>query len=265
MTLSANDLLAAIGRESDLFRAALADLPSGRRVPGCPEWDADDLLWHLAEVQWFWATTMRLRPAGPDAHPDRVERPADRSGLLAAFDAASTDLRRQLTGLDPAEPAWSWAAEQTVGFTLRRQAHEALIHRVDAEQTAGVALSAIDAALAADGVRESLDVMYGGEPPEGVVFRPVGGVVGIELGDLDEVVRVQPGELDGSLPDGRRLDGPHLLLRDDAAGEPAARVRGTAAEVDLWLWKRLPDGVVERDGDPTTLEAFLAAISPSID
>ena len=38
---------------------------------------------------------------------------------------------------DPAEPAWTWSAEQTVGFTLRRQAHEALIHRLDAEQTAG--------------------------------------------------------------------------------------------------------------------------------
>ena len=30
-------------------------------MPSCPDWNADDLLWHLAEVQWFWATIVRER------------------------------------------------------------------------------------------------------------------------------------------------------------------------------------------------------------
>ena len=52
---------------------------------------------------------------------------------------------------------WSWANDQTAGFSYRRQAHEALIHRLDAE-LAGGERTAIDARLAADGVGEVLGV-----------------------------------------------------------------------------------------------------------
>ncbi|MBZ5733887.1 maleylpyruvate isomerase N-terminal domain-containing protein [Nocardioides sp. TRM66260-LWL] len=116
-------LLTAISRETDRLLEVLAGAPAGARVPSCPDWDADDLLWHLGEVQWFWARILEHRPAGPDALPARVVRPEDRAALLAHLRAASADLRRLLAAADPAEPAWSWATEQTVGFTLRRQAH----------------------------------------------------------------------------------------------------------------------------------------------
>ena len=42
-----------------------------------------------------------------------------------------------LEAADPAEEAWNWSDDHTVGFILRRQAHEALVHRVDAELAAG--------------------------------------------------------------------------------------------------------------------------------
>ena len=45
---------------------------------------------------------------------------------------------------------------------LRRQAHEALVHRVDAEQTAGLPVTDPGVALAADGVDEMLGVMVSG-------------------------------------------------------------------------------------------------------
>ena len=44
-----------------------------------------------------------------------------------------------------------WADDKTVGYIRRRQAHEALIHRLDAELTAG-AVTPLDPDLAADGV-----------------------------------------------------------------------------------------------------------------
>ena len=47
---------------------------------------------------------------------------------------------------------------------LRRQAHEALVHRVDAEQTAGLPVTDPGVALAADGVDEMLGVMVSGLP-----------------------------------------------------------------------------------------------------
>lgn len=157
------DHLTAIVRESARFRAALVDADPGAPVPTCPGWSADDLLHHLAEVQDFWAYVLR---EGVTDEPDRdpPPRPGTRAGLLAVFDTAHAALVDQLGQLDPTETRWSWAEEQTVGFTLRRQAHEALVHRVDAELTVGAARAPIDPELATDGVAEALEVMYGGIP-----------------------------------------------------------------------------------------------------
>ena len=81
----------------------------------------------------------RAHPAGAARATtcERPDRPSSYDDLLAAFDTCSAGLVDELERADPAETAWSWSAEQTVGFTFRRQAQEALIHRVDAEQTAG--------------------------------------------------------------------------------------------------------------------------------
>src|SRR4029078_11382856 len=92
---------------------------------------------------------------------------------------------------DPAEEAWTWSSEQTVGFTFRRQAHEALIHRLDAEQAAGQG-SPLDPELPADGVDEVLDVMDGGAAPWGE-FAPLPHFVQVDLSDRDESVWVQLG------------------------------------------------------------------------
>ena len=59
-----------------------------------------------------------------------------------------------------------WAPDKTVGYIRRRQAHEALIHRLDAELAAGD-VTPLDTELASDGVLEALDVMFGGCPPWG--------------------------------------------------------------------------------------------------
>lgn len=265
MTLTPEQYRAAIATESDRFAAVLADAPAGARVPSSPDWDADDLLWHLTEVQHFWAGVIIGRPTAPTDDAPPLERPTDRAALVAAFDRWSLALRGALADADPGEVAWSWSREQTVGFTLRRQAQEALVHRVDAELAAGVAVSDLDPALADDGVAEALDVMYGGTPPEGVDFVSRGGAVAVRLTDTGTTWWTQPGELSGVRPDGRAITGPHLLLLDAPAAEAAAEISGTASEVDLWLWKRLPDDVVARAGDPASLAAFEAAVRPPIE
>src|SRR4051812_14858944 len=50
-----------LARESARFSAALLEADADAPVPTCPGWDADDLLWHLADVQWFWGTIVRRR------------------------------------------------------------------------------------------------------------------------------------------------------------------------------------------------------------
>ncbi len=68
------DFLDHLERESARFAAAIGSAPGAAVVPSCPDWNADDLLWHLAEVQWFWATIVRERltdPPGEDLTPAR--------------------------------------------------------------------------------------------------------------------------------------------------------------------------------------------------
>src|SRR4051794_32457401 len=109
--LSHDDYLEHIKADSARFRAVLADCDPATRVPSCPDWDAGDLLWHLGEVQHFWATMLRQRPTGPSEDGETGnERPESYAGLLDHFDVGSTALLDELTGVDPAAVTWTWKA-----------------------------------------------------------------------------------------------------------------------------------------------------------
>ncbi|HEY7359904.1 MAG TPA: maleylpyruvate isomerase N-terminal domain-containing protein, partial [Streptosporangiaceae bacterium] len=131
------DFLDHLELESARFAEAISSAPPGAQVPSCPDWNADDLLWHLAEVQWLWGTVVRERMTGDQAEALKPARPTGRAGLAAFFERASRELADVLAATPPGTPAWTWSEDHTVGFIRRRQAHEALIHRVDAELTAG--------------------------------------------------------------------------------------------------------------------------------
>jgi uncharacterized protein (TIGR03083 family) len=238
-----------IGDESRRFRDVLADCDPTARVPACPDWDAGYLLWHLARVQWFWATTVRTRPAPADESVGGPERPDSYAALLAAFDEHSAALVGELERADPAEAAWTWSTEQTVGFTFRRQAHEALIHRLDAEQTAGGPVTPLDPALATDGVLETLDVMFGGTVPWGS-FAGLPHYVRVDTSDTGESVWVQLGQFTGTDPkDGVSYDDPDIHVVPDPGVEPDAVVAGPAGALDTWLWHRGDDAEIRVTGD----------------
>ncbi|MEP9364855.1 maleylpyruvate isomerase family mycothiol-dependent enzyme [Nocardioides sp. CN2-186] len=257
--LAFDDYLRHLEQESARFRAVLADCDPGARVPGCPDWDAADLLWHLAEVQWFWGTTIATRPAPADEDAEGPERPASYDGLLAAFDEYSAALIAALRAADPAEPAWSWSDEQTVGFTYRRQAQEALIHRLDAEQTAGQ-VTALDPELAADGVDEALDVMFGGKPPWGS-FSGLPHHVRVDVTDRDESVWVQLGRFSGTDPDGDHHDLDDICVVPDPGIDADAVVRGPAGALDAWLWRRGDDSEISVTGDREIYDLFRTCVN----
>ncbi|MDN4175448.1 maleylpyruvate isomerase family mycothiol-dependent enzyme [Nocardioides sp. SOB77] len=254
-----------IRTESRRFRDVLAGCDPAARVPACPDWSAGDLLWHLTEVQWFWARTVRTRPAPPAEDVAGPERPATYDGLLAAFDEHSAALVAELEAAGPDAEAWHWAPVQTVGTSYRRQAHEALIHRLDAEQAAG-AVTALDPALAADGVLELVDVMYGGEAPPWGRIEPSEHLVRIDLLDRDASIWVRPGTFLGTEPEsGKCYDVPHVQVVDGLGTEPSAVVAGTAADLDAWLWNRRDDRGITVSGDPAAYDAFRAAVSQPLD
>ncbi len=262
-SLTSADYLEHLRAESRRFREVLTTCDPDARVPACPAWNAADLLWHLAGVQWFWGTTIRNRPAAPREEDAEPERPTSYDGLLTAYDEYSAALLDELAKADPAEPAWSWSTDQTVGFTYRRQAHEALIHRLDAEQTAGQ-VTALDPALATDGVLECLDVMYGGTPPWGE-FRGLPHHVRIDCTDTDASFWVQIGRFVGTDPsDGQHYDETDIGVVTDPGTDPDAVVEGPAAALDAWLWRRRDDEDIRVHGDRGIYDRFREAVSHPI-
>lgn len=251
-----------IETESARFREVLESVDPAAPVPSCPDWDAADLLWHLAGVQHFWAQVVTRRPAGPD-DIEQPERPDSHEGLLALYDRASAALVDALAEASSKDEAWTWSSDHTVGFILRRQAHEALIHRVDAELASG-SMTALDPQLATDGVRELLTVMYGGCPPWGTITAGEHHVR-LDCTDTDHQVWVNLARFTGTDPDGTSYDEDDVMVVEDPGLEPDAVVQGTAGELDAWLWHRTDDSAIHTAGDRSALDRLLKVLSQPID
>jgi hypothetical protein len=56
----------------------------------------------------------------------------------------------------PQQPVWTWRADQSAGFWLRRMLHDEVVHRFDAELALGIE-GDLAADPAADGVSDLLD------------------------------------------------------------------------------------------------------------
>jgi uncharacterized protein (TIGR03083 family) len=246
-----------IRTESQRFRDVLAGCDPRADVPSCPDWRADDLLWHLGEVQHFWAWVVTNRPKDPDAY-QQPERPGDHAGLLAFHDEASSALVDALGAADPSDAAWSWSEDHTVGFIYRRQAHEALIHRRDAELAAGT-VTPFPIDLAADGVEEVLDVMYGGCPPWGE-FSPLPHYIRVDVTDTGDRVWVQLGRFHGTDPDGVDHEENDLNVVADPGVEPDAVISGTAEALDARIWRRADGAETHLTGSLEIVDRFRAII-----
>lgn len=259
------DFLAHLRDESAHFLGALRGVDLAHPVPTCPGWSGADLLWHLGEVQWFWGSVVCERLQSP-AGLERPQRPDSDHGLVQFFEEQSARLLLALTDADPLEQVYMWADDKTVGYIRRRQAHEALVHRLDAELTAGGDVSPMDPALASDGLQEVIDVMYGGHPAWGT-FTPEGPHVQVVAEDTGLVLPVVLGRFTGTDPDsGESLDEADLSVRAaDPAVPPAAVVRGRAEDLDAWAWHRRDDSTLRVEGDRAAYDRLLGVLAASID
>jgi len=243
--------------------ASLAERhPLDTGVPSCGDWTLADLVWHLAEVQSFWVYAIANRPAGPESYSEPERPDGERlAGLLRATCA------QLVSALEPAhadEPAWSWSNDHTVGFTLRRQTHEALIHHIDGVLAVGEPMPIIDPLVAADGVDELVTVMLSGVP-EWADFTPDGTTIVLATSDTGHSWSAAIGRMRGIAPDsGLDIDLPALELIDRAVA-PAATISAPAQALDLWLWGRAASDAISVEGDSSEaqrLRAIIAATTP---
>jgi len=249
------DRLAVITAESDRFAAVLAECAADARVPSCPDWDARDLLWHLTGVHHFWTGVLSTgAKEEKDLHALVIQdRPDSLDDLLAARARATAGLLEQLRAHDDAETAWSWfEADQSVGFTRRMQTYEATLHRVDAEQAAGLQVTTLDPEVAAGAVDHAVDVMWWGWAPEGATYEAQS-VVELVATDTGQRWLVQLGRLVGE-SDGKRFDLPRAGRAE--SGTPLATVSAPAHDLALWAWTR--GDRVGIDGDETAVKEVAA-------
>jgi len=204
------------------------------RVPGCPEWTLADLVRHVCEGQHFWAWVVRTRATDPSSYVDPPTRGDDE--LLGCLSAVGAELETALAEADPAEHVYTWAPQKDVAFVLRRQVHEALIHVVDVEQVIGD-VRPIPPDVALDGLDEWLEVVVPRLLPQGppeaahpVVFHAV---------DADAERTLFP----GSRP------------------FPIAALTGTAGDLLLAAWHRVPLEVLTVDGDAPQAAAVLGLVT----
>jgi uncharacterized protein (TIGR03083 family) len=200
------------------------------QVPGCPAWTLSDLVWHLAEVQHFWAWVVRTRAQDPSAY-SKPARPSDEE-LLGYGLAQSAELEAALAAADPQEAVWTWAPRKDVGFVLRRQAHEATIHTADVEELLGD-VRPIPPRVAMDGLDEWLEVMVAGSFPDG----PPADAHPVVLHALDA-------DAERTLFPGTRPF-------------PIAVLTGNAGDLLLAVWRRLPIEVLTVHGDPLAAAAMI--------
>ena len=250
------DHLAHLRSESARFHAAVASLDPSTLVPTCPDWTVADLAWHITEGQHFWATLIDERRTDLAGY-ERPDRPGDHDTLLALGPATTARLVDLLATTDDDVSVWTWHdTNHTVGFVRRRQAHEALIHRLDAETAAGTR-TPIDPELATDGVLEGLEWIFGGLPIWASIETP--GPTGLlSTTDTGATWHVEVPRWGGVNPESGTTyrDEPTVLVRD--GGEPGFRVRASAADLDAWLWRRPTVGPIEVSGDPAPLLEVLS-------
>ena len=243
--------LDSLRREGAAFRAALTPETLGSPVPSCPDWNVEALVAHVGAVYRFHGAHL---VRGVTSQPEGWEEPAAAPtgpAVIEWWDESFRIILAALESTDPDAPAWNWSIVQdkVARFWFRRMAHETAVHRWDAQLGAGAALTeSIETRLAVDGVDEMLDTFL----PSKHDWDPQGlrGVVTLRATDADAHWTVRLRGVGISLLDTNTVfdDSPHAQ----------SAVSGTASDLLLALWGRVPFSVLTVEGNPDLLQTMIA-------
>ncbi|MGO8957876.1 MAG: maleylpyruvate isomerase family mycothiol-dependent enzyme [Streptosporangiaceae bacterium] len=177
MQLSTDRLLTEVEVSTGKMAGVIGNYDPGLAVPSCPDWTLRQLGTHVGRVH-RWAAeivTTRVAEGIPmKATPDGVP-PADPSGQADWLMAGARRLSQAIRAAG-SEPVWAFGGLAPATFWARRQAHETMVHRADAELAAGRPV-VLDPELAADAIDEWLTVMAApryGRPDARAAALPAG-------------------------------------------------------------------------------------------
>jgi uncharacterized protein (TIGR03083 family) len=211
-------------------------------VPCCPGWTMGDLVSHVAMVYLHKVTSMRTGRIPEDWPPPGL----DEEPLLPLLGRAYGELMTEFGHRAPTDPTPTWYdPDQTVAFWIRRMAQETVIHRIDAEQAAGLPVTNVPNDLAIDGIDEVLKRFLAYESagwPDEFAQLP-GGHLATE--DARDTIALIAGQAAWTVRPSPR--GVHV--EDGAPDHPRVAVEGTPEDMLRWLWGRADDDAVRVTGD----------------
>jgi uncharacterized protein (TIGR03083 family) len=229
--------------ESARMADALGTGPLDAAVAACPGWDVAKLARHTGGV-FRWAAFCAREGRAPTPDESAAMPAFDADDVPGWFRGCADDIVDALGSLDPAAPTWHpFPAEQVGAFWFRRMAHEAAMHRWDAEHAIGTT-TPIDPELASDGIDEYFETMI----PRGVVRD------GAELPTSS--FHVHCTDVDGEWLVWTE-DGEYRMIRAHQKGDAA--LRGPAEQLLLALWARdADDDALSSVGDAAVPGAWSA-------
>lgn len=232
-----DDFIDAIEDEGAAFVEVLRSADTDAEVPACPGWTVRQLGVHLTRAHRWW--THVVETGGTEEPDDRPDVDDDPDDLPAYLEQGVAGLTGALRDREEFDPAWTWWGEHHVGRIARRMAHETAMHRWDIQDATGDR-EPIDGRLAADGIREFIDVFLAAE----------------EEPWPHEAATIHLHRSDGRGNFSITLDPMHGQSR--RARDDAAVVSGSASDLLLVLWRRKELDAVRVTGDRPTVERFLA-------
>ncbi|GLW31120.1 maleylpyruvate isomerase family mycothiol-dependent enzyme [Actinoplanes regularis] len=198
------DHLTLLQAELAVFQECM-DGDLGASVEHCPGWTLRELAEHLGQGN-LWVVAAVTEGHGRFQAPPA---PAD----IAPWLAETSKVLVETLTVDPGTAAWTFAPPHTVGFWRRRRWLETLVHRWDAQQALGKP-SDLAPELCADGIAEVFDTFVDRQVRLGRMAAP------------EAAVRFTATDVGGSWTVG--------------PGEPVATLSGSAEQILLALWNRLP-------------------------
>ena len=272
MQISTDRLLAEIEASAGNMVGIISHGDPELPVPSCPDWTLRQLATHLGRVHRWAAEIVSSGTAEAipmKAVPDGIP-PADQAGQADWLLAGAQRLTEAIRAAG-SDSVWAFGSLAPATFWARRQAHETMMHRVDAELAAWLPVE-LDPELAADAVDEWLTVMAGpryGRPDERATALPAGAslhvvaIVRDQRGTWsDQWLIKRVGDSIEVLP-APELIAPELTRPDLTQlelTEPFLTVSGPPDQILLVLLRRIAPEVadIRLSGDTALLTGWLA-------